>query len=100
MSCRGELPKIDHAIFADTGWEPRAVYDHLAWLEQEARVHGIEVHRVSAGDLRADALSGQVVGGRKQGGKRFASMPLFTLTNEGLGQVRRQCTSHYKIEPI
>ena len=32
MSCVGELPKLDHAIFADTGWEPSIVYDHLAYL--------------------------------------------------------------------
>jgi hypothetical protein len=100
MSCRGELPKLDAAIFADTQWEPAAVYEHLAWLEIEAKAAGIPVHRVSAGNLRADALSGQVVGGRKAGGNRFASMPLFTLATDAVGRVKRQCTSHYKIEPI
>ena len=28
-------PRPDCAIFADTGWEPRGVYDHLAWLETQ-----------------------------------------------------------------
>ena len=33
MAAPGEInPMPDCAIFADTGWEPRAVYDHLAWL--------------------------------------------------------------------
>jgi len=33
MAAHGEIaPMPDCAIFADTGWEPRAVYEHLAWL--------------------------------------------------------------------
>ncbi len=38
MAVRGELPGFRRpvaAIFADTGWEPRGVYDHLHWLVQE-----------------------------------------------------------------
>ena len=27
--------KPDYAIFADTGWEPRKVYDHLEWLKSQ-----------------------------------------------------------------
>jgi hypothetical protein len=31
MAAVGEIAdKPDAAIFADTGWEPKAVYDHLA----------------------------------------------------------------------
>ena len=29
MSLAGELPPLDAVVFADTGWEPRAVYAHL-----------------------------------------------------------------------
>ena len=33
MAAHGEIgPLPDCAIFADTGWEPQAVYDHFAWL--------------------------------------------------------------------
>lgn len=32
MSATGELPKLDAAVFADTQWEPKAVYEHLEWL--------------------------------------------------------------------
>ena len=28
-----EIKPPDYAVFADTGWEPQAVYDHLDWLE-------------------------------------------------------------------
>ena len=29
MALDGTLPAIDCAIFADTGWEPASVYEHL-----------------------------------------------------------------------
>ena len=28
-----EIEPPDYAVFADTGWEPKAVYKHLDWLE-------------------------------------------------------------------
>lgn len=100
MSIRGELDRLDCAIFADTGWEPRAVYAHLTWLELEAAAAGVPVYRVRRGDLRADALRSQVRG-RKIGGVRWASMPLYVLGEDGgTGMIRRQCTSEYKIVPV
>lgn len=92
MSIAGDLPPIEHAIFADTGWEPKAVYRHLRRLEEFALAAGVKVHRVSAGNLRADALDPDA---------RFASMPLFTRGEDNTrGIVRRQCTKEYKVEPI
>ena len=41
MSLRGELPKLDAAIFANTQWEPQAVYEHLGWLMTESAAHGL-----------------------------------------------------------
>src|SRR5690606_33579649 len=36
MAARGEFDVMpDCAIFADTQWEPKAVYEHLDWLERE-----------------------------------------------------------------
>ncbi len=107
---------------ADTGWEPKAVYEHLAWL-RSSNVLPFPVHIVSAGDLRA----GIVTGAR---GERWASIPAFTrkMTPAGtavpvgdedengepivvgsrilaterveIGMIRRQCTADYKIVPI
>ncbi|GAA5542298.1 MULTISPECIES: hypothetical protein [Brucella] len=38
MAAHGEIgPMPDCAIFADTGWEPKAVYEHLAWLRSPIR---------------------------------------------------------------
>ena len=98
MSIRGLLPKIDHAIFADTGWEPPDVYKHLAWLEKQAKGI-IPIHRVSNGSIRDGALV--QLTGDKSGGKRWGSMPFHTINKDGTrGIVRRQCTSEYKIIPV
>ena len=100
MSCRGVLPKLDAAVFADTQWEPRQVYEHLEWLEAQAREAGIPVHRVTAGDLRQHTLEGFVRGSRDKS-QRYASLPLHVLQPDGSrGMIRRQCTREYKIEPI
>ncbi|MFE1407816.1 hypothetical protein ACFW5D_30165 [Streptomyces sp. NPDC058770] len=93
LSAEGILPKVDYAIFADTGWEPLAVYRHLDRLEKEiAEPAGIPVLRVSSGNIRQDALDPE---------HRFASMPLHILNKNGKpGMTRRQCTGEYKIKPI
>jgi hypothetical protein len=93
LSAEGRLPRLDAAIFADTGWEPRAVYEHLDRIEREiAEPAGIPIYRVSAGNIRRDALDPA---------HRFASMPLFIKNPDGGdGMTRRQCTSEYKLKPI
>lgn len=102
MSCRGVLPKLDAAVFADTQWEPKAVYTHLEWLIATAARHGIEVLKGTRGDLRADAI--RKTGGKASGDpeyKRWASMPLYVLNPDGsIGIINRQCTSEYKIEVV
>jgi hypothetical protein len=92
LAVQGRIPAFDAAIFSDTGWEPAAVYSHLRRLEEIAAPAGIPIVRVSAGNIRDDALDPD---------HRFASMPLFTLGPNGeRGMARRQCTSEYKIRPI
>ncbi|GAA3299207.1 hypothetical protein [Streptomyces cinereospinus] len=93
LAAEGRLPKLDFAVFADTGWEPRAVYDHLDRIEREiARPAGIPILRVSSGNIRNDALDPN---------HRFASMPLHILNPDGgAGMSRRQCTGEYKVKPI
>ena len=87
----------DCAIFADTGYEPRAVYEWLGWLETQLP---FPVHRVSAGNLRNDQITARVRGGRSNGA-RWAALPYFTRNPDGSqGLIRRQCTSEYKIQPI
>jgi hypothetical protein len=92
LAAAGRIPAFDVALFADTGWEARRTYDHLARLTEHARRAGIPVRRVSAGHIRRDALDP---------GHRFVSMPLFSLGPGGeRGMARRQCTSEYKLKPI
>lgn len=57
MSLCGDLPPLDTAIFADTGWEPAAVYEHLAKLEAFAASHGLDIRRVTAGNIRTDHIN-------------------------------------------
>lgn len=86
-------PKPDIAVFADTGWEPDYVYSHLEWLEGEL---DFPLIRVSAGDLRKNIKLGRTVSGH-----RFVDVPFYLVHENGKkGMLRRQCTNHYKINPI
>jgi len=92
LACEREIPRFDAALFADTGWEPRAVYANLERLAAHAEKNGIPVRQVSAGNIRADALDP---------GHRFVSMPLHVRNPDGSkGMARRQCTGEYKIIPL
>lgn len=92
MACEGQLAKPDGAIFADTGWEPGAVYEHLVRLAGELERANIPLHRVSKGNLRKDSINPE---------HRYASVPYFVRNPDGSeGMGRRQCTSEYKLAPI
>lgn len=93
LAAQGRIARFDVAIFADTGWEPKAVYRHLDRLDREvAGPAAIPILRVSVGNIRHDALDPS---------HRFASMPLYVRNPDGsIGIARRQCTSEYKIRPI
>lgn len=92
LAVEGVLPKPDAAIFADTGWEPKAVYDHLDRLDAALSDAGIPLYRVSKGNLRDDAINPD---------HRYASVPYFVRNPDGSdGMGRRQCTSEYKLAPI
>jgi hypothetical protein len=93
MIARQELPPVDCAIFSDTGWEPKAVYEWLNWLETQLP---FPVYRVSAGNLREDQINRS-----KPTSGRIAAVPWFTLSPKGKeGMGRRQCTSEYKLRPL
>lgn len=89
MAVGGE-ERFDAAIFADTQWEPPAVYRHLEWLTLQLAGVGIPVYRETRGSLRADALAG----------RPEAWMPLHLRGGGKPAQARRQCTRHYKIDLI
>jgi hypothetical protein len=93
LAAEGALPKLDGAIFADTGWEPAAVYEHLDRLEREvARPAGIPIHRVSTGRIQDDVLDPD----------KQRSLPAHTRDPETgeHGMLNRRCTQTYKLTPI
>jgi hypothetical protein len=94
MAARGEIaPMPDCAIFADTGWEPKAVYEWLAWLKTQLP---FPVYHVSLGNIKDDLL-----GTTNSTGQRFTTIPTYTMDAKGnRGMSRRQCTREYKIDPI
>lgn len=94
MAACGEVgPMPDCAIFADTGWEPKHVYEHLDRLE---KLLPFPVHRVSAGNLR-DTIGAT----RPKGNYLVLDIPVFVMTDgQPGGMTNRSCTRNYKIVPI
>ncbi len=83
MSAEGWLPKLDGAVFADTGWEPPEVYEHLDALTQYLDTAGIPVHRASRGALADDVLDPHV----------YATIPAWTLEPVQVAVAWRLCTT-------
>ena len=92
---RGEMAagKPDVAIFADTGWEPDTVYQHLEWLQTQL---SYPILTVSCGhSLREDTAAH-----RNTSGHNFATIPYHTKMDNERSLSLRQCTSVYKIKPV
>ena len=91
------VPRVDVAIFADTGDEPGWVYEHLARMKEWAAPRGVEVLTVQKGTISEDIYNRHVTGTLT----RFAMIPLWTRGDDGrAAPLRRQCTKDYKIAPI
>lgn len=82
------FPRIDAAIFADTGDEEESTLANLQWLKS---LNGPPILVRSKGNLMEDLLREDTGDGRK------ATIPAFT---ENGGKVKRQCTKEYKTEVI
>jgi hypothetical protein len=97
MVAMGDIPPVDVAIHSDTGWEREATYNFASqmtpWLEER----GVAVVTVSSQSSR------EIVDG---GTKVHA--PVFSLDGSGIetrhpagrGQLKRQCTNRWKIQPL
>lgn len=124
----GELPRADYAIFSDTGWESEEVYEHLDWLRARTTIPIVTVQAGNIYKDAMQSKIGwskESAAAAGEGWRRWASMPLYVLNNQrhvkgpgitlwGIdeetyikdlnvpdeGQVKRQCTSEYKVEPI
>ena len=92
MAAKGDFPPVDCGIFADTGYEPKAVYQYLEFLK---KILPYPIHMVQKGNIRDDMLAAR-------GTTDFVVAPFFTqetITGKK-GMVMRQCTNDYKIQPI
>lgn len=95
LAAEGEIEPPDVAIFADTGWEPPWVYEHLQWL-MSPNVLPFPVVITSAGNIR-EAVRWRSINGHK----RHASIPWHTVNPDGSeGMGRRQCSNEYKRDQI
>lgn len=85
----------DLAIFADTGWEPQAVYENVEWLSSELSYPVVNV--TNGRSLRDDVFAGV-----NTTGKPGVEIPAFVASSNGhgAGMNPRQCTQDYKIAPI
>lgn len=83
-----KVPLFDAAIFADTGEEPQAVYDHLHWL---IKVLPYPVLVRTAGRLGDDLVAG--IGDPDN----YAQIPAW-LAPDGIAP--RHCTAFYKIDVL
>lgn len=123
MAAAGEItPMPDAAVFADTQAEPRAVYEWLAWLEKQLP---FPVYRVTTGNLEQDTLRSNSLprianppfytAPIQMHERGVTERPILDWVEDGEeetpiygeptkvlkeGQLRRQCTREYKIEPI
>lgn len=107
MNLHGEIdPPAEFAVFADTGWERSGTYDQVGKLNTIGLGKGFPpIWVVKAGNIRDEMLSFD----------HYLHMPLYTVSREetdqiligggmdvkeSKGQLRRQCTRHYKIKAI
>lgn len=94
MANRGDIEPVECAIFADTGWEPQAVYHHLDWLETQLNFPVLRVKRPGRdlGELCLDVASGDVAH------KGSPLAPFFTANP--LGMLQKQCSKEFKTRVI
>jgi hypothetical protein len=99
MAARGELtPMPNCAIFADTGDEPKAVYDWLAYLIQKLP---FPVHTVRGRFKRLSDEFTHITKSKNGNYYQSATPPAHVFgDNKDKGMLRRDCTTSYKIRPI
>jgi hypothetical protein len=90
MSAVGFLPEVDVVIHSDTGYERQSTYSFAAaqtpWLKEQG-LKVVAVHDPVDAGIEND-----------YGG---TYIPVFTVDPNGKrGQIRRQCTNHWKIVPL
>lgn len=88
MVALGKLEPVDAAVHADTTHESAATYDFAARWTEWLNSHGVKVVTVRAANTDIINPYGGVL------------IPAFTAGKEKNGQIRRQCTYDWKIQPM
>lgn len=93
MAAHGEItPMPDAAIFADTGWESKATYDHLQWLESQIPFPLVRVQRKGL-DLGAFSIA---TAHKNLAGR--STVPFYVI--EPVGMMAKQCSKEFKTRPV
>lgn len=105
MSAAGEIDQADCAIFADTGDEPRGVYDHLQRLMPMLpfTTHVVRAWEGYGNPGIKQRLGDEILAAARGTGKQgsHSRPPFFVRNPDGTGGIiRRQCTGDYKIDVI
>jgi hypothetical protein len=90
MSAAGDLPKLDHIVFADTQGELPETYEYLEYLRSVVEPAGIPLHIVTAGNLESALL-----------GQRMAAQPSppahLTVNGQDAGRLNgHRCSYDFK----
>lgn len=93
MAAKGEItPMPEAAIFADTGWESKATYYHLRWLETQlpfplirVRREGLDLGQYSI-ETTTKALKGR------------PTVPFYLTDPHGM--MAKQCSKEFKTRPV
>ena len=108
MSALGELPKLDYAIHSDTTWERSETYKFAEkwtpWLEGR----GVKVVTVSEAQAASEVANSESKNAFIPAYRDHSSptigdsveMPVYITDGRTDGQLRRQCTGRWKIDPI
>lgn len=90
MACKGELPKPDVALFADTGEEPASVYN---WLRD------VLMPAASAAGIALETVRETARDDNRR--RKIDQIPAFVRdANGGSAPLARQCTRDWKITPL
>ena len=92
MSFVSEIELFKAAIFADTQFEPREVYDHLDYLKNIVG-DKIPILTATKGNLKKAVLDGIAKGD-------FPALPFHMRQGKNVALMQRRCTVDYKIVPI
>lgn len=94
MSERGELERLDAAIFADTGNERRKVYEWLDYLRTQTSIPIVTVSR--PGPTLGETMDQVASGERPYSGSSI--VPLFLADPDGV--LPKQCNADFKRDVV